>query len=91
MNSGFELLHELSEQSIMAKIYMGLILMMSKLWVKNTYTNMAIFLYETKLLVDYFLLFLFLNTKLNFMIANKLSNNHNKKAFREKTLREGLK
>ena len=25
------------------------------------------------------------------MIANKLSNNHNKKAFREKTLREGLK
>ena len=52
---------------------------------------MAIFLYETKLLVDYFLLFLFLNTKLNFMIANKLSNNHNKKAFREKTLREGLK
>ena len=91
MNSGFELLHELSKQSIMAKIYMGLILMMSKLWVKNTYTNMAIFLYETKLLVDYFLLFLFLNAKLDFMIANKLSNNHNKKAFREKTLREGLK
>ena len=91
MNSGFELLHELNKQSVMAKIYMGLILMMSKLWVKNTYTNMAIFLYETKLLVDYFLLFLFLNAKLDFMIANKLSNNHNKEVFREKTLREGLK
>ena len=68
----------------MAKIYMGLILMMSKLWVKNTYTNMAIFLYETKLLVDYFLLFLFLNAKLDFMIANKLSNNHKKRLFEKK-------